>query len=396
MSITRRFWLLIAGAICLCGCGTQPGEVDSAAPTRADRIDRALAAAARFLTARQAADGAWRSDLYGPFKDGSALTPLVVQALQATAPAAERDTACRRGIAYLAAFARPDGSIEPGPHGLSYPVYTAAGAVTLLSGRGAGSLKARDTWLRCLRERQLAEDLGWQPSDKEYGGWGYCPVLPRKSPAGQRTPPLTESNLSATVAALEALRAAGVSADDPAVRKALVFCERCQNFGGEPAFDDGGFIFIYDDGVRNKAGVAGTDKQGRERYHSYGSTTADGLRALHLCGLSAEHPRVKAALGWLQTYFSATDHPGHYPPEREALRPALYYYYACSAALALRKSELKKAKSLRAPAWAEALADQLLARQGQDGSWVNPQGFIREDEPLVATSFAVRALAACR
>ena len=106
---------------------------------------------------------------------------------------------------------------------------------------------------------------------------------------------MTESNLSATVTALEALRAAGITASDPDVRKALLFCERCQNFGDEPAFDDGGFHFIYDDGVRNKAGVAGMDRQGRERYVSYGSATADGFRALLNCGLPRDHPRVAAA-----------------------------------------------------------------------------------------------------
>jgi hypothetical protein len=46
--------------------------------------------------------------------------------------------------------------------------------------------------------------------------------------------------------------------------------------------------------------------------------------------------------------------------------------------------------------WAEALAEQLLARQRDDGSWANLQGFMREDDPLVATSFAVRTLAICR
>src|SRR5207245_5587747 len=196
--------------------------------------------------------------------------------------------------------------------------YTAAGALAMLSKEDAlRQPKTHAAWVAYLRQRQLTEDLGWQPADKEYGGWGYCPTLPRKPPDGQLTPPLTESNLSATLAALAALRAGGVPADDPAVRKARFFVERCQNFGDDPAYDDGGFFFIYDDGVRNKAGVAGKDRQGRERYLSYGSTTADGLRALLLCGLPAEHPRVAAARRWLETRFSATDHPGQYRPERE-------------------------------------------------------------------------------
>src|SRR6267378_2016859 len=36
---------------------------------------------------------------------------------------------CRKGAAYLAKMAQADGTIDAGPHGLSYPVYTAALAV---------------------------------------------------------------------------------------------------------------------------------------------------------------------------------------------------------------------------------------------------------------------------
>ncbi len=384
-----------AGAISLGGCITQPGTPEPPTSARADRFDRSLAAAAEFLIARQAPDGAWRSELYGPFKDGTALTPLVVQALQCTSPTPARGAACRRGIDFLAAFAQTDGSIRPGFHGFSYPVYTAAGAVVLLSGEGAKHRQARDAWLAYLLERQLTENLDWEPADMAYGGWGYCPTLPRKPPVGQPTPPLTESNLSATVAALTALRAAGLTAGHPAVQKALRFCERCQNFGDEPTFDDGGFHFIYDDGVRNKAGSAGRDGQGRERFASYGSTTADGLRALLLGGLSPDHPRVRAARNWLSSHFSAEAHPGRYPPEREQLRSAVYYYYACSVAHTLRQPGHEENKPVRED-WSNALAEQLLSRQRDDGAWVNPQGFIREDEPLVATSFAVQALANCR
>ena len=35
------------------------------------------------------------------------------------------------------------------------------------------------------------------------------------------------------------------------------------------------------------------------RYHSYGSPTADGVRALVRCGLAHDHPRVLAARAWL-------------------------------------------------------------------------------------------------
>src|SRR5260370_13587788 len=103
-----------------------------------------------------------------------------------------------------------DATIDAGPHGLSYPVYIAAQTVVILSKPGSESLrKSRDAWLAYLRERQLTEELGWQPPDAPYGGWGYCSGLPKKPKPGEFGPPFIESNLSATVHALDALRAAG-------------------------------------------------------------------------------------------------------------------------------------------------------------------------------------------
>jgi squalene-hopene/tetraprenyl-beta-curcumene cyclase len=208
--------------------------------------------------------------------------------------------------------------------------------------------------------------------------------------------------LSATVFALQALRAAGTLADDPAIQKALTFIKRCQNYRDQPtlrdpAFDDGGFFFIYDDAVRNKAGVAGKDSAGRPRYASYGSTTADGLRALLACGLPATDDRVAAARSWMERNFSAADHPGKYATERLGDRPALYFYYCSSFAQAWHALHVQEVQT---PAgrvvWAEALADELMKRQRADGSWLNPAKAVREDEPVLASSLAAIALAICR
>lgn len=39
------------------------------------------------------------------------------------------------------------------------------------------------------------------------------------------------------------------------------------------------------------------------------------------------------------------------------------------------------------------MREGLLRTQRSDGSWVNPQNLVKEDDPLIATGFAVRALA---
>jgi hypothetical protein len=386
------------------GCGqSDAGGDPSPFPAKIQRIDDALAQASRFVIGRQSVDGGWRSPTYGAFKEGDSLTGIALVALAQAAAGRARGTleCCEKGAAYLAGFVKDDGSIDGGPHGLNYSVYTAATAVMALSAPGMESRRrARDAWLTYLRGRQLVEELGWQIGDREYGGWGFSSVLPRKPGPGQPVLPLTESNLSATVFALEALHAAGGTADDPALKKALVFVERCQNWKSDrPDFtlDDGGFFFIYDDPVRNKAGVSGKDADGRVRFASYGSMTADGLRALLACGLTESHPRVSAARRWLVSHFSPDSHPGHYAPDREPNREAVYFYYCASAAHALRNTEAKEVGAEPGRlAWAELLADALLKRQRADGSWSNSAVAVREDDPIVATCLAITALAACR
>jgi squalene-hopene/tetraprenyl-beta-curcumene cyclase len=384
------------------GCGSEPAVRTGRELSRAERIDAAQAKAAAYLADRQAPDGAWRSEFYGPFKDGPSLTPLAVHALQGAPKSPKRDAAVEKGCVYLAAMARSDGSVDAGEFGLSYPVYTSSLSVIVLS--QADPVKhrsARDAWLKYLRERQLTEALGWQPSDRPYGGWGYCARSPRKPPPGELGPPMLESNLSATAFALEALHAAGVASDDPAYRSALTFVKRCQNFAddGQPntPFDDGGFFFIYDDPVRNKAGAVGKDRDGRERFASYGSATGDGLGSLLNCGLAREDRRITAALGWLGQNFATAQHPGTYASNRAAERDAVYHYYCWSLARALKAAGVE---TLTTPGgevrWAEALSDELLRRQRDDGSWVNDALAQRENDPLVATSEASAALAICR
>ena len=260
-------------------------------PLSAHDIDRALASAARWLLDRQAPDGAWRSETYGVFKEGDALTPLAVNTLLDCDDEAVIGAA-RLGADYLAAMARADGSIVPGPHGLAYPVYTAALAVRALCRLGGPKYRgAADTWLTFLLQRQMTEDLGWSPSDREYGGWGYAHGPPRKPAAGQTADPAALPNLSATAFGLEARTPP--PAAPSTIRPSGARCTLCATAtispttptGCDPAFDDGGFFFVLGDPTRNKAGVAGTDRRGRERFASYGSTTADGLRALLACGL---------------------------------------------------------------------------------------------------------------
>lgn len=336
-----------------------------AAPPPAPRADTAAAVA--YLLKHQSPDGAWRSDVYAAFKDGTALTPLALTALQ-DADAAPASRA--KALAFLDNYVK-DGEVREPDGGFDYPVYTAALALKALCHKdGAGRPAAKAAWTKYLLARQLTRDLGWAPDDPHYGGWGYCRVVPKKPDPNGFAPPLTESNLSATLFALEALHAAVALTDDRAAA-ALAFLRRCQNA-------DGGFYFVHADPVRNKAGlVEGVGA-------SYGSATADGLRALRLCrrdGNTEEIDRRAArAADWLRANFRADEHPGRYAPAMEPNRNAVYFYYAASVAKALPDSA--------------GLAAALARRRRPDGSWANAVELVRENDPLVATSQALAALAA--
>jgi len=378
----RRFATPLAGLALLAAVAAAVYAVrpsPAAPPARrapvGERIVRALARGIEFLLRQQSDDGAWRSDTYGTFKDGPALTPLALHALQeADHPAGP---ARERSARYLARMAKPGGSIDAGPAGLDYPVYTAALAVQSLSNENPTEFRAaRDVWLAFLLARQLTEPNGWAPADPEYGGWGYCRTVPKKSMPGVLAPPLVESNLSATVFALDALHAAG-HRDDARMRAAGRYVARMQN-------RDGGFHFIDGDPVRNKAGFPANSPTP----NSYGSATADGVRGLLRTGRDAA-----AGRRWLVERFRPDTHPGDYVPAHESNREAVYFYYAASAAKTLRELKATEAGGGR---WAERLGAELADRQQPDGSWRNPVSLVREDDPVTATCWAVTALANCR
>lgn len=363
---------------------------------------QAIASGVDFLIARQSEDGAWRSDVYATFKDGTALTPFAITTLQEAQDAGVRtprlEVALKKGIAWLARLSKRDGTIDPGPDGFDYPLYTATLAIKAYSHVSAHDfLVARDGWVKYLKERQLTEKLGWKPDDKQYGGWGYCRVIPKKPEPNVIAPSLIESNLSATVFALDTLKTAG-ELDETTAVNADWFVRHCQN-------EDGGFHFIYDDPTRNKAGMATTDPQ---TFYSYGSTTADGVRALSITEPIRERakfdpakpgvftfgnptPWVKGAQ-WLQKNFDAATHPGKYVKAHEPNREAVYYYYAASVAKAFRVSQLTLPDERD---WADELSRELIRRQKPDGSWVNPVELVRENDPIVATCSAISALATC-
>ena len=168
-------------------------------------------------------------------------------------------------------------------------------------------------------------------------------------------------DLSMTRCVLEALRAAGVAASDPAIVRSLSYLQRSQN-------PDGGFYFSAVNPEINKAGE--TDGH----FQSYGTATADGVLALRAAGFSDTDSRIANAVKWLRDRHQPHRAPGFDSGPRESWASGLRFYYAGVIAQALPDLPIT------------------LPPQSEDGGYRNSNKMVKEDDPLIATPFAIRTL----
>ena len=119
----------------------------------------------------------------------------------------------------------------------------------------------------------------------------------------------------------------------------------------------------------NKAGVG----------KSYGTATADAILAL----LTLEEP-VASALDWLTRHHRLDGVPGF--EEGSKWREGMLYYYFAASAQAF------KAANGGPKGWQEEMIRSLIARQRDDGSFRNASFLMKEDDPLIATTLAIRMM----
>lgn len=320
---------LLVAFVFLVGCSETNADRDS--------IERAVAA----LRKRQDPDGAWRSREYPDLKTGLPLTALVLFAFSRLPELPPADTA----IAFLARHLDENGQV-----GNEYPNFTTG--MTLRAFRVYKPAQWEEMTRRMakyLAAVQVTESSGWAREDPAYGGWGLggLPLRPKET---------LRMDVSSARWALEALAEAGHIDADPGLRSnALRFLARLQN-------DDGGFCYSQAAPSTSKA----------DGFASYGSATADGILALRALGADAS-----AAEAWLDRHFQAGRNPGVDAPWDQGL----FYYYAAAAAAATTD-----------PARRRALAAEIRRRQFIDGLWRNSFSVMKEDEPIIATCFALIAL----
>ncbi len=356
------------------------GSLELLAMSHAQPIRRAR----RYFATHQSADGAWRSTRYAAFREGDVLTPVVLWAMQPAQAETGGDGAFARGLEWLRRLTDACCQQEIPWPALRYPLFTASYAAQVFA--RDGDPDRATAWVKMIEQLRTSEALGWPAGDPMCGAWSDASAPPRYVAP---MPDMLAPNLSATALAVSALAVAGGGTRTPG---ALTFIEHCQNFsdGQRTAFDDGGFFFTLDDPIRNKAGSAGRDALGRERFHSYGSATCDGYLALRACGLPREHPRVVAAAEWLRRNCKGLTHGGKWATGRAEARASLAFYQ--SQALASVLTDLPPGIGW-ARTLSESMTSALATKQGSDGAWQGWAPDSCEDEPLLASAFALRTLA---
>lgn len=367
----RRCWIFLVGLTIAFGGGGALGGAETPRSDASDYEQMVNRAIGFLATKGQAEDGSFSSQA------GPGVTALVATALMRHGRTPS-DPLVAKSLAYLEQFVRPDGGVFP--TGSLYANYETSIAILCLTeankdGRYTEMLKKAEAYIKGL---QWDEGENKDASDPAYGGAGY----------GKHKRP----DLSNTQFFVDALQAMGTDRNDEAVKRALVFVSRCQNLETEhnttpfaAKNPDGGFYYTPAAGGSSQAG---TTPEGGLR--SYGSMTYAGLKSMIYAGVSADDPRVKAAVKWIRMHYDLTSNPG-------MGEQGLYYYYHtfAKALSALKQDAFVDQQGLKHD-WRAELRAELARRQLPDGSWVNQADRWMEGDPNLVTAYSLLALSYCK
>ncbi len=263
-----------------------------------------------------------------------------------------------------------------------------------------------------LKQSQVGNPEGPAPNYKKntsgYGGWAYSKEEIEDSVGRRGKPP---ANMSTSTYAIDALKACGLSKDDPLWDAAIVFLKRNQNAG---EVQDEGFEAVDKaTGKKIKPASKGSDDHGGATYSeetsmvdgakenadgsitlfSYGSMTYNLLRAYLFAGLPKDSLPVKLAYGWIQRNYVLERVPGFRDAKQHQM--GLYYYYLSMAKTldAWGERYIEEPERGFQHDWREDLVKQFAKRQKDNGSWVNDDhDRWQEDSPVLCTAYALNAL----
>jgi squalene-hopene/tetraprenyl-beta-curcumene cyclase len=206
-------------------------------------------------------------------------------------------------------------------------------------------------------------------------------------------------DLSNTGYALQALKASGIPADDPRMKAALAFVERCQDLSAvnkQPwVKNSGGGVYGPQEAARSWEKA---DESQSARWTPSGNMTYELISSYLTLDLSPDDQRVQAAVAWLRDNYGFDANPGM-GAGKEA--QGLFHSYALAGTtfglLGLRTLSVKGDREVD---WRSDLFAALTQRAqhvelsgGRKGAWwINSTARWAEGMPCLCTAYAVRAL----
>lgn len=376
-------WLITASCFVLgfLTSGSNPASTgDAITGLDAKTWDAVAQKAVQYLKSSQDTNGGWSTDKT-PGITGVALTGMLRSGL-----VTPQDPAAQRALKYIEGLVNPDKKHIAGkdPKVQLQNYVTSINVMALVAARQQDKYKGViGDAVEFLKNLQWDEGEGKNPQSDFFGGAGYDSK--------------SRPDLSNTQMFLDALKAAGVPPDDPAMKKALVFVSRCQNLKSEAndqpwakLINDGSFIYTPATGGVTKV----VDKPLEDgALPGYGSMTYAGIKSMIYAGVSKDDMRVKKAYEWIQRNYTVDKNPGM-PDVRSQW--GLYYYYNTMAKSldALGVDQVVDAKGVKHD-WRKDITEALSKRQRPDGSFHNVPNWMEADQNLV-TGYALMALSYCK
>jgi squalene-hopene/tetraprenyl-beta-curcumene cyclase len=325
-------------------------------------LDKAIA----YLKKTQDKDGSWSAKFTGPGCTGL----IVAGMLRAGVPA--DDPVLAKALEFMEKNVQKDGGV----YNVKLANYTTSVAVMAFSEANKGGkyttiLKNATAFLKGLQQPDT------DPKDPKGGGLGYD---------GKTRP-----DTSNTQYFIDAMIAAGVPKDDPAMQKALKFMSRAQNLPGET--NDQPWATKTTDEDRGGLVYSPTDPDDKKHQapngglRSVGAMTYAGLKSFLYAGVGKTDPRVKAAVDWIKRHYTLEENPG-------MGKAGLFYYFHTfgKAMSALGEDTFDDSKGGKHD-WRTELFEAIKKQQREDGSFVNAgDRTFGEADPNLATAFAVLAL----
>ncbi len=321
-----------------------------------------------------------------------AITGLIVQGLMLDPGIDETHPLVIQGTRYILKYAKDDGSIHDG----MLPGYNTAICLSALASvrkpKALEAVLAGRKYLKSLQYTNTNKNNPTDPGFEEpitidhpyFGGVGY----------GKHGRP-DLSNLSFF---LQALHDTGVSTNDVAYQRALVFLSRVQmldEINDMPYADDssqGGFIYATVPNIESVDGPVGQSMAGSiveitqdgselTRLRAYGSMTYAGFKSLIFANIDPDDPRMASAWKWIQENYTLEENPG--------MGEQGYYYYLATMARALDAFGVDEIDGRN---WREEMIDKIHELQYINGSFKVLDPRWMENNDVLIAAYALIAL----